>query len=868
MNNYHKLICLSKEFTSEEERREYFRNELRSKLPELKKIDGFPIGDDEDIINLSDPPYYTACPNPWLNDFITEWKKEKIPGRKNEFHVEEPYATDVSEGKNNPIYNAHSYHTKVPHPAIIRYILHYTQPGDIILDGFAGTGMTGVAAHICENPDSELKYLIEKEFANQDIQKLSWGKRHAICGDLSPIASFIAANYNIETDIEQFELEANTILEKLDNELGWMLKTYHADTNKECVINYTVWSDVFICNNCNSDIIFYDVAVNPSDGTVNEVFLCTTCKSEVTKRALERKWATIYDLELKENVNIQKTVPVLINYKFGKKNLNKKPDKYDIEVIEKISSMEIKDWFPTYRMMEGTEARRNERSGITHIHQFYTKRNLIYISRFRSLCTNINLLLLINSQLINLSKLNRYRPGVSFPYNPLSGTLYIGSQVSEANVSIALHNKLKRLAKAFSLIKTKQVVTTNSATDMSQIATDSIDYIFTDPPFGANISYSELNFIWECWLKLITNINKEAIENRGHGKTLLDYQELMAACFNEYFRVLQPGKWMTVEFSNTSAAVWNGIQTALQRAGFIIANVSALDKQQGSFKAVTTATAVKQDLVISCYKPSDEFENRFNSNQSDVAVWDFVAEQLNHLPIHIKQDKSTAAIVERSPKILFDRLISFYLMRGLSVPVDAKEFQEGLKQKFVERDGMFFASEQASEYDEKKAITDGFSKLELDLDIIHTEQDALRWLRYRLREKSQTRAELYTSFKKANPVSRKGELIDMDKVLNENFIQEKDGKWRTPDTNEAKDREALRTKVLLKEFDGYVTSINQPRAKKLKEVRVEALRAGFKKCWENKDFTTIVTIGDMIPQNILLEDEQLLMYYDIAKDRV
>jgi hypothetical protein len=74
--------------------------------------------------------------------------------------------------------------------------------------------------------------------------------------------------------------------------------------------------------------------------------------------------------------------------------------------------------------------------------------------------------------------------------------------------------------------------------------------------------------------------------------------------------------------------------------------------------------------------------------------------------------------------------------------------------------------------------------------------------------------------------------------------------------------------VLLKEFNGYVTAINQPRAKKLKEVRVEALRAGFKNCWEQKDFKTIVTLGDMIPQNILLEDEQLLMYYDIAKDRV
>src|SRR5665647_745507 len=147
-----KVVCLGKEFTSEEDRREYFRNELRTKLPDLKKIEGFPIGEDEDIIALSDPPYYTACPNPWLNDFIAEWEKEKenIPGRKNNFEVDEPYSTDVSEGKKNPIYGMHTYHTKVPHPAIMRYILHYTQPGDSVLDAFGGTGMTGVAAQICE----------------------------------------------------------------------------------------------------------------------------------------------------------------------------------------------------------------------------------------------------------------------------------------------------------------------------------------------------------------------------------------------------------------------------------------------------------------------------------------------------------------------------------------------------------------------------------------------------------------------------------------------------------------------------------------------------------------------------------------------
>src|SRR5688572_2983778 len=110
------IVCLGKTFENDDQRREYFREELRKKLQELKKLEGFPVGEDEDILNLSDPPYYTACPNPWLDDFIKEWEihKEKISGRKTDFRVEEPYASDVSEGKNNSIYNAHSYHTKVP----------------------------------------------------------------------------------------------------------------------------------------------------------------------------------------------------------------------------------------------------------------------------------------------------------------------------------------------------------------------------------------------------------------------------------------------------------------------------------------------------------------------------------------------------------------------------------------------------------------------------------------------------------------------------------------------------------------------------------------------------------------------------------
>ena len=187
------VTCLGMEFESDEARRTYFREQLRLKLPELRHIEGFPIGEDDDIVNLSDPPYYTACPNPWLNDFIAEWEKEKSVleaqgKRKAEFEVKEPYASDVSEGKNNPIYMAHAYHTKVPHPAIMRYILHYTQPGDIVFDGFCGTGMTGVAAQMCGS-QSAVDALKEKD--------VKVGVRHAVCSDLSPIASLIAASYNL-----------------------------------------------------------------------------------------------------------------------------------------------------------------------------------------------------------------------------------------------------------------------------------------------------------------------------------------------------------------------------------------------------------------------------------------------------------------------------------------------------------------------------------------------------------------------------------------------------------------------------------------------------------------------------------------------
>jgi predicted RNA-binding Zn-ribbon protein involved in translation (DUF1610 family) len=291
-------------------------------IDKVRHIEGFPIGNDEDIIALSNPPYYTACPNPFIEDFIK--KHGTSYDEKTDEYKREPFAADVSEGKNDPIYNAHSYHTKVPHKAIMRYILHYTEPGDIIFDGFCGTGMTGVAAQMCGNPDTDPEFKLKIE---TEMPGVKWGARKAILNDLSPAATFIAYNYNTPVDVAEFEKEANRILDKCEAELGWMYETYHVDENGNQVhdmtgpvkgkINYTVWSDVFICPNCGSEIVFWDVAVDRDAGGIKNTFGCNNCGIKLKKTDCDRAVELIFDDGLNETISIAKQIPVLINYAVG-----------------------------------------------------------------------------------------------------------------------------------------------------------------------------------------------------------------------------------------------------------------------------------------------------------------------------------------------------------------------------------------------------------------------------------------------------------------------------------------------------------------------------------------------------------------------
>ena len=929
--------CLGMQFANDEERRYYFLERLRDKLkdPEFRKLEGFPIGSDEDILGLSDPPYYTACPNPFIERFIEHFDTSYDPADK---YSREPFAADVSEGKNDPFYNAHSYHTKVPHKAIMRYILHYTEPGDIVYDGFCGTGMTGVAAQLCNDKSviESLGYRVDKDGTISQKEETgageaawraiaSLGTRNCVLNDLSPAATRIAHHYNKTQVAQRFNRRSMRNLKEVERECGWMYATLHEPTESvlsqaisiihsqhpERVIeideanigriNYVVWSDVFSCPECAGEIVFWRDAIDKETWQVRDEFSCPWCGNALTKRKLDRSYETVVDTEIAETIRRAKRVPALIHYFVGGKKQLKEPDEFDFALLTRIEEIEIPYRVPVDRMPEGDESRRNDPSGITHVHQFYTRRNLWLLAAFAATQEGTRDAINVSSVATVITKMYRFRSqggSLGAGGGPLTGTLYVPSLSKEIPITKVIGEHIKKWTRVHELKKgfSGAFVATGSATSVSGLPDECVEYIFTDPPFGSNFMYSELNFLWESWVHVFTNNTPEAVQSITQKKSLYEYQALMFRCFAEFYRVLKPGRWMTVEFHNSKNSVWNAIQEALQHAGFVIADVRTLDKKQSSFKQVTSSGAVKQDLIISAYRPNGGLEDRFRlSAGTEDGVWDFTRTHLSQLPVFVSKDGQAEVVAERQNYLLFDRMVAFHVQRSVTVPISAADFYGGLDQRFAVRDGMYFSPEQVAEYDKKRMTVREVLQLQLS---VSDEASAIQWLKQQLIKKPQTFQELQPQFLKELGGWQKHEKpLEFSELLEQNFLRfdskgevpsqihsylstnfkelrnlpkddpglREKGKdrWYVPDPNRGGDLERLRERALLREFDDY----RESKQRRMKVFRVEAVRVGFRKAWQERDYDTIIEVSRKIPEIVLQEDPKLLMWYDQALTR-
>ncbi|ADL12898.1 DNA methyltransferase [Acetohalobium arabaticum] len=855
---------------------------LEDLLDEMREIEGFPKGEDEDILELSDPPYYTACPNPYLDDFIGEYGTEYDP--ESDDYERKPFVGDIKESKRDSISLAHKYVTKVPYKAIMYFIMHYTKPGDIVFDGFAGSGMTGIAAQMCENPSEEMQKKIEDR-----LDSVEYGARKAVLNELSPAASFITSNYNFACNEEELKQKAEEIIAKVEEECGWVYETNHVKeatdtrTGKQATlfdieknkgkINHIIWSDMFICPYCESEFVLWEEAIDHEKGEMQDEFKCSSCNAEITKKECDKAKEEYYDNLIGEKSIRVKKSPVLIDYSVGSKRFEKKPDKDDLELIKKIDDITIPYFTPNYRMPEGKESRRNDKFGMTHIHHFYTKRNLYVLAKFYNEIKKIDnkrikdkLMFIFTSLLLRSSKkcivhVSNFFHGGGGYVTTISGNLYIPSFRVETSV---IENFKRRVNKTNKLNKYKQLkkdnarVNLGSATDLSMIPENSFDYMYIDPPFGSNLMYSELNFLTDSWLQVIENNNSEAIINSVQNKDLVDYNNLMEQSFKEFYRILKPNRWITIEFNNSKATIWNKIQESLTRAGFIIAQVAVLDKDSGSFVSNVSPGAVKNDLIINAYKPKKEFEDKFLKTAGEGLEADFIRQQLEHLPVE--------ANIERTEQMLYSKMLAHYVENGFKIQYNANNFYQLLHDSFIERDGYWFLEEQADEYDRWKASL----KLDEIEDIkegnqvmfVTDEKSALTWLHNFLDEPKEY-SEIYTGYEQV--VTKTKDLIpELRDMLDNNFVME-DGKYRRPQTKEERQKiEENRERELERAWKDLLDKAKNGR-RKIKNVRKEALIHGFTKCYQKENYEDIITVADRLYKSTLRSSGDILDFVDIAR---
>lgn len=828
------------------------RKLTKEDIDKVRNIEGFPIAKDEDIIALSDAPYYTACPNPFIEEFIKE-NGTPYDEATDDYH-REPFTSDVEENKHDLIYNIHGYHTKVPPKAIQTYISHYTKPGDVIFDGFSGSGMTGVAAQLCGEGF------------------LSEGARHAIICDLSSYATFISANYNqpnsgnvireLEEIIDDVELEFGDYY-KTQHVINGVVQTGYNDKPIMGNINYVVWSNVYLCPHCGHELNYYHVMMLNGVKSTEKKIKCPNCSAVTDRTKLDIKYAVKYDNSIKETTRTPEHVPVLINYSVGTKRYTKSPDEEDLQKIHEVENRSIK-WHPTNTMLHGDETERLFRVGITHVKQIYPSRTLFFLSEFFDRFKDDNKkMFLFTSALPKLTILNRYMPehGSRALVGPRAGTYYLPNMFVENDVIGQLRFQLKKLGNLH--YKQGEVcVSTQSSTDLSNIPNNSIDYCFIDPPFGANIMYSELNYVAESWLRVLTANKDEAIINKAQRKNVPEYQALMTQCLTEIFRILKPGRWMTVEFHNSKNAIWTSIQEAIGIAGFIIADVRILNKEKKTINQFTAAGCVDQDLIITAYKPKDSFRRDFIQNAgTEETAWTFVREHLGNLPAVVVKNGKIEMMPERQPQLLFDRMVAYHIMQSIPVPIDAMDFYRGLDERYLKRDGMYFLPNQVNEYDTARIIND-VEPIQFSL-LVTNEKNAISWL-YQQLDTPQTYAEIQPKFmQEIKTVDKFEAMPELVVLLEENFLQDDKGRWYIPDVTKEADVAKLREKNLLKEFEGYLTTKG-----KLKLFRAEAVRVGFAKLWKDKNYKLIVETAERLPEQVIQEDDKLLMYYDISLGRV
>lgn len=554
-----------------------------------------------------------------------------------DFFVGEELPDFIFAPRTDAIYNAHGYLTKVPVDGILPYLNRFTSPGDTVVDLFAGSGMTAVAAKIAG--------------------------RNAVVSDISVLGKHIGEGYLTDVDAAAFAKAADAALAKARHRHGALYETVTPEGATRTAVR-TIWSFVYRCSSCTKDIVYFEaMRANKWEAPAT----CPHCNQTFSKRSSPYVGDVPVVVVVEGADGKQIEVPVSEVDRRKIEQAEKSPD------LTQVPSQQIASTREMYRRSALGKWR------LDSTKNFFSARNALALYYLREAIRETpgrigkKLLFAFTAILPRASR--RYQWSLQRPLNAATQTYYIAPVYYEWNVFDLFARKVRATSRADEELsvrraaigvkeKSAQRYVLSSAAKLEHLMPESVDYVFTDPPFGSNLFYADMSLFHEAWLGATTDDREEAVihTNGQRATTGADerYESLLRAACNEAFRVLKPGKCLSLVFGNSSGRIWSMVQNILMDSGFEQrpVHIGILDKGQRSVKGLASGfeSVSTLDLILTIKKPaSSKAANR--ERQDPVAIGDLVEEAVQGFSFHDHQ----------TPSHLYLTLLKQAFERGLPV---------------------------------------------------------------------------------------------------------------------------------------------------------------------------------------------------------
>ena len=512
-------------------------------------------------------------PNPNLRAFVEQHAKKTPYDQEKDDYECDPLLQSSKVKRSTKLFNMHTYWSKKPHESIEAFVSHYTKQGDLVLDPFCGSGGTLLVS--------------------------SLNGCHAVGIDLSPAATFFSSVLCNPPIIREFYAAFNDILLRLRRNFGWIYEyPYH---NKLWPIHFGISSMRFRCIKCLTISSLY--RCGGDEGGAH----CPSCK-EMIKTNQEKFGYQLDEWHLKKGHGDHQVV-----------NIDGEVSEFESDIQKKIQESLKVHVPPSHQFPPTGRTQVLAVRGIKTLIDLYTPRNLLALSLYRDECMKINdeclrnaLLFCLTACCLKASRMMGYNSdGIGrIQKNGLIAQLI----VKDVNVFDFLEIAYKGIEAGFNDIHERRassaqvLLSTQSACDLTKIPSQSIDYVFTDPPYGYRVQFWESNQVWEAWLGLDSGWqDREVIVNAIRGFDESHWETLFRQSMQECFRVLKPGRWITLTYNDRDT--WPLLQNVMLETGFLP------DQSSTAVRMETTAKSEKQlkgargedntirDLVVNFRKP-------------------------------------------------------------------------------------------------------------------------------------------------------------------------------------------------------------------------------------------------------------------------